>query len=95
MGLTLRCSFTCLSQLRLLDVSHNDFTTFPSLALATLPAIEIVDLSENQISHWPSCHFNVPKLRKLNVIHNPLQGERGGGGNVVRRWFGVDVTCDM
>ena len=86
MCLTLHCSFTCLSQLRLLDVSHNNFTAFPSLALATLPAIEIIDLSENLIGHWPSCHFNVPKLSKLNVVHNPLQGEGGGA-----LWFGVGL----
>ena len=73
-------SFTSLSQLRLLDVSHNCFTTFPSLPLATLPAIHTVDLSENQIAHWPSCQFDVPKLRKLDVRHNPLLGEAWGVG---------------
>lgn len=70
----MRSSFTSLSQLRVLDVSYNSFTSFPSLPLATLPAIESVDLSENQIGPWPSCHFDLPKLKRLNIVHNPLQG---------------------
>jgi hypothetical protein len=57
-----------------LDVSHNAFTTFPSLPLATLPAIESIDLSDNQIGPWPSCQFDLPKLKRLNILHNPLQG---------------------
>jgi hypothetical protein len=68
------CSFTSLSQLHVLDVSHNSFTSFPSLPLATLPAIESIDLSENQIGPWPSCQFDLPKLKRLNILHNPLQG---------------------
>jgi Leucine-rich repeat (LRR) protein len=56
-----------------LDISHNSITSFPSLPLATLPAIETLDLSDNQIGPWPSCQFNMPKLKRLNMLHNPLQ----------------------
>ena len=67
-------SFTSLSQLRTLDASYNSFTSFPSLPLAKLPSIESIDLSENQIGPWPSCQFDLPKLKRLNLLHNPLQG---------------------
>ncbi len=55
-------------------MSHNSFTTYPSLPLATLPVIESIDISENQIGPWPSCQFDLPKLKRLNILHNPLQG---------------------
>jgi Leucine-rich repeat (LRR) protein len=58
--------------LQVLNVSSNMLTSFPSMAY---PALEVLDLSRNQLSAVPEglMGFYTPALRSLTLDNNPMK----------------------
>lgn len=64
-------SFSELKNLRVLDLSHNQFTEFPE-PITHLEALEELDLSNNEIKNVPKEIKNLKKLKKLNLLSNKI-----------------------
>jgi len=63
------------ARLRVLNVSSNMLTSFPTLMYS---ALEVLDLSRNQLSNVPEglMGLNTPALRSLTLDHNPMREVR-------------------
>ncbi|MEX3775270.1 NEL-type E3 ubiquitin ligase domain-containing protein [Pseudomonas sp. MYb118] len=58
-----------LEHLHWLDLSHNDM---PSFSVASLPRLEVLDLRNNLITHWPEGTLHSTHLRELNLSGNRI-----------------------
>jgi hypothetical protein len=60
-----------LDKLRYLDISRNDFRTFPSV-LFEMPSLSYLNMSRNKIRKFPKSIGNLMALKVLNVSKNRL-----------------------
>lgn len=59
-----------IENLRWLDVSYCDLETF---SLDTLDGLESLNLSNNELAHWPDGVLRATQLRTLDLSSNPLE----------------------
>ena len=65
-------SISCLKRIRTINVRDNHLTHIPSDLLASLPQLEELDVSENQLTCLPDIR-NLARLKTLNAMYNRIE----------------------